>query len=83
MVEVKVAGYEVISGLLEEFITAISDESLSKSYLIKKLIPNFREQEDIYTRILQVTDYIAGMTDSFAVSLFKKIKGISLPRGGR
>ncbi|WP_233220913.1 deoxyguanosinetriphosphate triphosphohydrolase [Chlorogloea sp. CCALA 695] len=83
VVEVKVAGYEVISGLLEEFITAISDESLSKSYLIKKLIPNFREQEDIYTRILQVTDYIAGMTDSFAVSLFKKIKGISLPRGGR
>ena len=83
VVEVKVAGYEVISGLLEEFITAISDESLSKSYLIKMLIPNFREREDIYTKILQVTDYIAGMTDSFAVSLFKKIKGISLPRGGR
>ncbi len=83
VVEVKVAGYEVIGGLLEEFITAISDENLSKSYLIKKLIPNFLEQEDIYTRILQVTDYIAGMTDSFAVSLFKKIKGISLPRGGR
>jgi dGTPase len=83
VVEVKVAGYEVIGGLLEEFITAISDENLSKSYLIKKLIPNFREQEDIYTKILQVTDYIAGMTDSFAVSLFKKIKGISLPRGGR
>lgn len=83
VVEVKVAGYEVIGGLLEEFITAISDENLSKSYLIKKLIPNFKEQEDIYTRILQVTDYIAGMTDSFAVSLFKKIKGISLPRGGR
>ena len=83
VVEVKVAGYEVIGGLLEEFITAISNEKLSKSYLIKKLIPNFREQEDIYSRILQVTDYIAGMTDSFAVSLFKKITGISLPRGGR
>ncbi|WP_009633799.1 deoxyguanosinetriphosphate triphosphohydrolase [Synechocystis sp. PCC 7509] len=83
VVEVKIAGYEVIGGLLEEFIAAISDENLSKSYLMKKLIPNFREQEDIYTKILQVTDYIAGMTDSFAVSLFKKIKGISLPRGGR
>lgn len=83
VVEVKVAGYEVIGGLLEEFIAAISDENLSKSYLIKKLIPNFQEQADIYTRILQVTDYIAGMTDSYAVSLFKKIKGISLPRGGR
>jgi dGTPase len=76
VVEVKVAGYEVIGGLLEEFIAGIADEKLSKSYLIKKLIPNFREQEDLYPGILQVTDYIAGMTDSFAVSLFKKIKGI-------
>ncbi|KJH72609.1 dGTP triphosphohydrolase [Aliterella atlantica] len=83
VVEVKVAGYEVIGGLLEEFITAIAESSLSKSYLIKKLIPNFREDADIYTKVLQITDYIAGMTDSFAVSLFKKIKGISLPRGGR
>lgn len=83
VVEVKVAGYEVIGGLLEEFITAIAENNLSKSYLSKKLIPNFREDVDIYAKVLQVTDYIAGMTDSFAVSLFKKIRGISLPRGGR
>lgn len=83
VIEVKVAGYEVIGGLLDEFITAIAENNLSKSYLSKKLIPNFREDEDIYSKVLQVTDYIAGMTDSFAVSLFKKIKGISLPRGGR
>ncbi|MFH7026651.1 MAG: hypothetical protein ACHBN1_14870 [Heteroscytonema crispum UTEX LB 1556] len=31
-----------------------------------------------YLNILRVTDYISGMTDSYAVSLFKKIKGISL-----
>jgi len=86
VIEVKVAGYEVLGGLLEEFITATSNQNLSKSYLIKKLIPNFRDedaQENIYKRILQITDYISGMTDSYAVSLFKKIKGISLPRGGR
>ena len=86
VIEVKVAGYEVLGGLLEEFITGISNQNLSKSYLIKKLIPNFRDedaQENIYKRILQITDYISGMTDSYAVSLFKKIKGISLPRGRR
>ena len=86
VIEVQVAGYEVIGGLLEEFITATTNEELTKSYLIKKLIPNFKEedaQEDIYRRILKVTDYVSGMTDSYAVSLFKKIKGISLPRGGR
>ncbi len=86
VIEVKVAGFEVLGGLLEEFITSISNQKLSKSYLIKKLIPNFQEEdkpESFYKKTLQITDYIAGMTDSYAVSLFKKIKGISLPRGGR
>lgn len=86
VIEVKVAGYEVLGGLLEEFITAISNEKLSKSYLIKKLLPNFKEEDeglDLYRKILKVTDYISGMTDSYAVSVYKKIKGISLPRGGK
>lgn len=86
VVEVQVAGYEVLGGLLEEFISAITNSSLSKSYLVRKLLPKFNEDdenEDIYRKILKVTDYISGMTDSYAVSIFKKIKGISLPRGGR
>jgi dGTPase len=81
-----VAGYEVLGGLLEEFITAIFNKNSSKSSLIKKLIPNFNESDehsDTYRGILKVTDYVSGMTDSYAVSLFKKIKGISLPRSGR
>jgi len=84
VVEVKVAGYQVIGGLLEEFVSAVTNSNLSKSYLTKKLLPNFNDaDEELYTKVLKVTDYISGMTDSYAVSLFKKIKGISLPRGGR
>lgn len=86
VVEVQVAGYEVLGGLLAELITATTDNSLSKSQLVKKLIPKFKAADaeaEIYHRILRVTDYVSGMTDSYAVSLFKKIKGISLPRGGR
>jgi dGTPase len=86
VVTVKVAGYEVLGGLLEEFIHAITNNNLSKSYLVKKLLPNFKESDEnetLYRRVLKVIDYISGMTDSYAVSIFKKIKGISLPRGGR
>ncbi|WP_168192363.1 deoxyguanosinetriphosphate triphosphohydrolase [Chroococcidiopsis sp. TS-821] len=83
VVEVKVAGYQVLGGLLEEFVSAVTNNNLSKSYLTKKLLPNFKDTEQLYSKVLQVTDYISGMTDSYAVSLFKKIKGISLPRGGR
>lgn len=85
VVEVQIAGYKVLGGLLEEFITAIANNSLSKSYLLKKLLPNFQEDEEesLYLKILKVTDYVSSMTDSNAVALFKKINGISLPRSGR
>ena len=29
-------------------------------------------------RLLRVLDYVSGMTDSYAVSLYQKLKGISL-----
>jgi len=35
-------------------------------------------QESAYLRLLYVLDYLAGMTDSYAVNLYKKLKGISL-----
>ena len=38
-----------------------------------------RPDPDPYLRVLGITDFIAGMTDSYAVSLFKKVRGISLP----
>jgi dGTPase len=28
---------------------------------------------------LRMTDYVSGMADSFAVSLYRKLRGISLP----
>ena len=35
--------------------------------------------EGLYPRLLSLTDFVAGMTDSYAVSLYKKVTGISLP----
>ncbi len=35
--------------------------------------------EDIYTRIQGVLDYISGMTDIYALDLYRKINGDSIP----
>jgi dGTPase len=32
-----------------------------------------------YQRLLRMIDFVSGMTDSYAVSLYKKVRGISLP----
>ena len=91
--EIEAAGFEVLGGLLDAFVTAASDVAKNEKAASKKskklvqLIPErFLDQpnlpkKDDYSRILQVVDFVSGMTDSYAVSLYKKITGISLPTG--
>ncbi len=91
VVERETAGYEVLGGLLDTFITAYNEYSKKnlspKNRSIINLIPKrffFAEKAnpDLYNRLLRIIDFVSGMTDSYAVSIFRKIKGISLP-GGR
>ena len=89
VVEREAAGYEVLGGLLEIFVKAVSEsaegKTSQKSKTILKLLPKQflaeegKADEDLYTRLLKITDFVSGMTDSYAVSLYRKIKGISLP----
>ena len=89
VVEREVEGYEVLGGLLDSFINAANEAAEGKASFknnnLLKLIPNQflqtdgRPHDDLYTRLLKITDFVSGMTDSYAVSLFRKIKGISLP----
>lgn len=91
VVEVAAAGFEVLGGLLQTFVTTVNDIAergdwaSPKSRMLIHLIP---EQflgpgripdPDLYRRVLGITDFVSGMTDSYAVTLFKKITGISLP----
>ena len=83
VIEKEIAGYQIIAGLLEEFIPAMLGTGKSKHYNEKliKLIPiQFTpDSGDSYSKIMSVLDYISGMTDLYAVELFRKIKGIAFP----
>jgi dGTPase len=93
VVEIETAGFQVVSELLERFIQILDDiaehgEAASpRSQMMVRLIPvqfvgpNRRPAGDAYTRLLRLTDFVSGMTDSYAVSLYKKVTGISLPGG--
>jgi dGTPase len=91
VVEREAAGYEVLGGLLDTFITAYneySEKNLSPknrsiiNLLPKRIFYGEKENPELYHRLLRIIDFVSGMTDSYAVSIFRKIKGISLP-GGR
>lgn len=80
VVRVKIAGYEVLGGLLKEFLTAIFEPS-KKGRLLNYMVPEefkIQTEDSNYQKILKVTDYIAGMTDSQAALLFQQLHGIAL-----
>ncbi|MEE4379924.1 MAG: deoxyguanosinetriphosphate triphosphohydrolase [Candidatus Competibacteraceae bacterium] len=93
VIEVEAAGFEVLGGLLQAFITTVNDISdrgvaaSAKSRMLLYLIPeqflgpHRQPDPELYRRVLRITDFVSGMTDSYAVTLFKKITGISLPTG--
>lgn len=87
--EIEAAGFEVTSGLLDIFVSAIYEEMCAgqvsaKSKMILKLIPKqFRvlnpNLAEAYPVLMKILDYVSGMTDSYAVNTYKKLKGIALP----
>ena len=48
--------------------------------MLALLPPEFRTGTNRYEKLLNATDFVSGMTDSFAVMLFRRLKGIELPR---
>ena len=93
VVEIEAAGFQVIGEVLERLMQVLDDiaergeRAMPRSRMMLLLIPEQfvgperRPSEDFYLRLLGLTDYIAGMTDSYAVSFYKKLTGISLPGG--
>lgn len=82
VVQIEIAGYKVMNGLLEEFIPAYLNEKKSKydSKLLALMPKQFHtSQETTYAKIRSVLDFVSGMTDLYAVELYRKIKGISFP----
>jgi len=84
VIEKEVAGYKIIADLLDVFISGLNNTYLGKasSYdqLIMTMLPQeFKnESESLYLRIMNICSYIAGMSDSYAILVHKKINGVIL-----
>ncbi|GAA4462442.1 deoxyguanosinetriphosphate triphosphohydrolase [Nemorincola caseinilytica] len=83
VVEIEVAGYNVIGGLLRELVQAVLHPGLSKSGKVLKIIPAqfpvTGKGRDVYGDVRSVVDFISGMTDLYAIDLYRKMTGISIP----
>lgn len=81
VVDIEIAGYNIIYTLIDKLTDAVfnTDKAYSKQLLAR--IPEQYEvsAETPYGKIQAVLDYISSMTDIYALDLYKKITGMSLP----
>ena len=79
VIEKEIAGYNLISVLLESYISAANNMYAGNANSYDKLILNLLpgtidiNKEDLYTRILEICHYIASFSDSQALLIYKKI----------
>lgn len=85
VMKIEVAGYKILYDLLEQFIPAVLKEKPNHLDMkLKKLIPKqFMFDEKIinisgYQKVFSVLDYLSGMTDAYALNLYKELTGIEI-----
>lgn len=81
VLDIELSGYKIMATLMEVFIDAAVNPS---RFYSKQLLRRVSSQYDIWLesleeRIMAVLDYISGMTDIYALDIYQKINGISLP----
>lgn len=81
VVDIELAGHRIIGFLLDTLISAIQTPDAAYSKLILSRVP---EQFNVntgntYDKILSILDFVSGMTDVYALDLYRKITGMSLP----
>lgn len=81
VIEKELAGYNVIACLLELFVEAsnntYSNNATNYDKLLMSLLPENLQNpaDDLYERILSVCEFVASMTDGFALELYRKLQG--------
>ena len=81
VLDVELSGYKIMETLMEQMVRAVMNPD---RYYSQQLIGRVSSQYDINAadlemRLMAVIDYIAGMTDVYALDVYQKINGISLP----
>ncbi len=81
VLEIEAAGFEVLGGLLETIIDSYLEKHNLKRQKIQELLPPklILKEDSLYMKLMKINDFISGMTDNYAISLYRKVKGISLP----
>ena len=84
VIQLEIAGFRIMSALVEDFVTSALTEKETRDKEQNKilgLLPkqfSFEESSSPYEKVMHIIDFIAGMTDLYALKLYRKLRGIEL-----
>lgn len=81
VLDVELSGYKIIETLMQTFVgAALRPDTYHSRQLSSRLSSQYDiASPDFETRLMAVVDYVSGMTDVFALDIYQKINGTSLP----
>ena len=81
VLDIELSGYKIMATLMEVFVeAAVNPSRFNSKQLLRRVSSQYDiENENLEERIMAVIDYISGMTDIYALDIYQKINGISLP----
>jgi len=87
VIQIEIAGFNVMSELLQLFIPALLKKKPShKEKKVLKLFPyqftEFEQTENAYEKVMNALDFLSGMTDEYATEIYRRLKGIVIPNHG-
>ena len=79
VIKIELTGFNVIGTLMDEFVQAVLQPQKSYNEKLLSLLPQqFRSKSDsLYEQLQSVVDFVSGMTDLYAMQLYKDLRGIS------
>lgn len=79
--DIELAGFTIFSDLLERLIAAQKEPEKAYSKLWFGRVPQQYDlsRPTLYGKIQTALDYLSGMTDVYALDLYRKLTGMSLP----
>lgn len=81
VVNVELAGNRIITFILEKFIHAVRYPNLNYSSLLLSKVPEQYEvnSPSLFGKIQAILDHVSGMTDVYALNLYRQLYGMTLP----
>ena len=79
--DIEIAGNRILTYILQQLTDAVLNPEKNYSRLLLGQMPQQYETSapTLYERLQSVLDHVSGMTDVYALNLFRKLNGHSLP----